>query len=80
MQEHIGKDMPSREYVDSLDGVAKSRYFDKLKALGLAATDDPYASCDFQNTMPLWSPVKFGHIFCYFIEHPEVYTRQELLQ
>ena len=46
------------EYVDSLDGVPKSRYFDKLKVLGLAATDDPYrpyASGDFQNAMRLWS-------------------------
>jgi len=42
-----------REYVDSLDGVAKSRYFYKLKALGLTATDDPYASGDFQNAMRL---------------------------
>ena len=66
--------MPLREYVDSLDGVAKSRYFDKLKPLGLAATDDSYVLCDFQNTMPLWSPVEFSHIFCYFIERPEVYT------
>ena len=47
-----------------MDGVAKSRYFYKqLKALGLAATDDPYASGDFQNTMRLWLPVEFGHIF-----------------
>ena len=30
--------MPLSEYVISLDGVAKSRYFDKLKVLGLAAT------------------------------------------
>ena len=44
-------------YVDSLDGVAKSRYFDKLNALGLAATDGPNASCDFQNAMRLWPPV-----------------------
>ena len=72
--------MPLSEYVDSLDGVAKSRYFDKLKVLGLAATDDPYASGDFQNAMRLWPPVEFGHIFCYFIERPGVYTRQELLQ
>ena len=72
--------MSLREYVDSLDGVAKSRYFDKLKALGLAATDDPYASGDFQNAMRLWPPVEFGHIFCYFIERPGVYTPQEVLQ
>ena len=75
-----GEDMLLREYVDSLGGVAKSRYFDKLKALGLAATDDPYVSGDFQNAMRLWPPVEFGHIFCYFIERPGVYTRQELLQ
>ena len=29
--------------------MAKSRYFDKLRVLGLAPTDDPYASGDFQN-------------------------------
>ena len=75
-----GEDILLREYVDSLDGVAKSRYFDKLKVLGLAATDNPYASSDFQNAMRLWPPVEFGHIFCYFIERPGVYTRQELLQ
>ena len=71
-----GEDMPLSEYVDSLDGVAKSRYFDKLKVLGLAA------SGDFQNAMQLWPPVEFGHIFCYryLIERPGVYTRQELLQ
>jgi hypothetical protein len=63
-----------------LDGVAKSRYFDKLNVLGLAATDDPYASGDFQNAMRLWPPVEFGHIFCYFIQRPGVYTRQEILQ
>ena len=33
--------MPLREYIDFLDGVAKSRYFDKFKALRLAATDGP---------------------------------------
>ena len=42
--------MSLSEYV-SLDGVAKSRYFDKLKVLGLADKDDPYASGDFQNAM-----------------------------
>ena len=72
--------MPLREYVDSLDDVAKSRYFYKLKALGLAATDDLYTSGDFQNAMRLWPPVEFDHTFCYFIECPGVYTQQELLQ
>ena len=72
--------MPLSDYVESLDAVAKSRYFDKLGVLRLAATDDPYASGDFQDTMGLWPPVEFGHIFCYFIERPGVYTQQELLQ
>ena len=30
--------------------------------------------------MSLWPPVEYGHIFCYFIERPGVYTRQQLLQ
>ena len=64
--------MPLREYVDTLNGVAKFSYFDKLKALGLAATDDPYASGDFQSTMRLWPPVEFGLIFCYFIKRPKI--------
>ena len=41
--------MALSEYVDSLDGVAKSRYLEKLRVIGLAATDDPYASGNFQN-------------------------------
>ena len=36
--------MSLSKYVDFLDGVAKSRYFDKLKVLGLAATDDPLSN------------------------------------
>ena len=55
--------MSLSEYV-SLDGVAKSRYFDKLKVLWLAAKDDPYASGDFQNAMWLWQSVEFSHTFC----------------
>ena len=52
------EDMPLSEYVDSLDDVTKSRYFDKLKVFGLAAIDDPYASSDFQKR-----PAMFAHIF-----------------
>ena len=72
--------MALSKYVDSLDGVAKSRYLEKLRVIGLAATDDPYASGNFQNAMQLWPPVEFGHIFCYFIQRPGIYTRQEMLQ
>ena len=67
-----GEYMSLTKYADSLDGVA--RYFNKLKALGLAATDDPYVLGDFQNVMRLWPPVEFGHIFCYIIKRPGVYT------
>ena len=74
------EDMPLSDYVECLDAVAKSRYLDKLGVLGLAATDDPYASGDFQDAMGLWPPVEFCHIFCYFIMRPGVYTQQELLQ
>ena len=62
--------MPLSEYADSLDGVAKSRYLDKLRLLGLAATDDPYASGDFENAMRLWPPVEFGHYFWLFYRAP----------
>ena len=72
--------MPLSDYVDSLDAVTKSRYFDKLGVLELGARDDPYASGDFQNAMGLRPPVEFGHIFCNFIKRPGVYTQQELLQ
>ena len=39
------------EYVNSLDGVTKTRYFDKLEVLGLAATDDPYTSAECHVTV-----------------------------
>lgn len=61
------------EDIDSSDGIAKSRYLDKLKHLGLAATDNPYASDDFRMPVQLWPPVEFGHIFCYFIVCPGVH-------
>ena len=76
--------MPLRGYVDPLGGVAKSRYIDNLKVLGLAATDDPYAS-----GAAVTSRMPYGHATVtacrafsangYFIERPRVYTRQEML-
>eukprot|EP00731_Ephydatia_muelleri_P014102 Em0007g1412a len=59
------------------------RYLDKLCLLGLSVDNDPYAainSKNFVSDMSLWPPVEFGHIFCYFIDRPGVYTRQQLLQ
>ena len=31
------------------------------------------------DNMSLWPQVEYGHIFAYFIEHPGVYTQQQLL-
>jgi hypothetical protein len=65
------------DYFVSLDPVAKDRYRQKLKLLGL---EDPYLDAGYVDDMTLWPPVEFGHIFCYFIERPGVYTKQELMQ
>ena len=34
----------------------------------------------FEDDMKKWPPIEYGHIFCYFIERPGVFTRQELMQ
>ena len=68
------------DYYESLDGVAKRRYLSKLQLLGLDESNDPYISRDFVDDISLWPPIEYGHIFCYFIERPGVYTKEELLQ
>ena len=30
--------------------------------------------------MTLWTLLEYGHIFCYFVQRPGVYTQQELMQ
>ena len=65
-------------YFASLDASGRQRYLDKLCLLGLSVDNDPYAainSKNFVSDMSLWPPVEFGHIFCYFIDRPGVYTR-----
>ena len=53
----------------------------KLQLLGLNKEDeDPYKSTNFVDDMTLWPPVSYGDIFCYFIDRPGVYTKQQLLQ
>ena len=64
----------------SLSPVAKERYCQKLKILGLDEKCDPYLDAGYVNDMMVWPPVEFGHIFCYFIERPGLYTMQELMQ
>ena len=54
-----------------------------LSLLGLSTQEDPYAACNadkFEDDMSLWPPLEYGHIFCYFIQRPGVYTQQELMQ
>ena len=51
-----------------LDRIAKTRYLEKLKLLGLDKTDDPYDSRNshkFVDDMTKWPAVEYVHIFCY---------------
>ena len=71
------------EYYRKLDAVAQSRYLEKLKLLGLEEKDDPYEasnSCNFIDDMTKWPSVEYGRIFCYYIQRPGVYSRQQLMQ
>ena len=71
------------KYFRKLDAVAQSRYLEKLKLLGLEEKDDPYEasnSCNFIDDMTKWPSVEYGHIFCYYIQRPGVYTRRQLMQ
>ena len=71
------------DYYKQLDPIARKRYAEKLCLLNLKEDDDPYLSNNsskFTGDMSKWPPVEFGHIFCYFIERPGLYTKKELLQ
>ena len=65
----------------SLDPVAKQRYRQKLKIIGLDEKWEPYLDTgDYIDDMSLWPPVEFAQIFCYFIERLGLYTKQQLMQ
>ena len=58
-----------------LDSIAKTRYLEKLKLLGLDKKDDPYDpinSHNFVDDMTRWPAVEYGNIFCYYIQRPGV--------
>lgn len=75
------RDATMSDYFQALDPIAKERYLQKLRLLGLHEKDDPYTNSDeFVDDMTLWPPVEFGHIFCYFVERPGTYTKRELMQ
>ena len=70
-----------QRYFASLDASGRQRYLDKLCLLGLTVDNDSYAAINSKNfvlkryvIMSLWPPVELEHIFCYFIDHPGVYT------
>ena len=70
-------------YLQSLDETGKSRYLENLDLIGLSEEDDPYSQQNtayFLDCMGSRPPVEFGHIFCYFIERPGIYTKQQILQ
>ena len=71
------------DYFKGLDPIAKKKYAEKLRLLDFAESDDPYAERNddkFEDDMTRWPPVEYGHIFCYFIELPGLYTRRQLMQ
>uniref|UniRef100_A0A1X7T5A1 Uncharacterized protein n=1 Tax=Amphimedon queenslandica TaxID=400682 RepID=A0A1X7T5A1_AMPQE len=70
------------EYYKKLDAVAHKRYLEKLQLLDLGIKDDPYSlalDAIFIDDITKWPKVEYGHIFCYFIERPGVYTKKQLL-
>lgn len=63
------------EYMDELDPIAKERYLEKPRLVGLGEDDDPYKlwNCGkMVDKMCLWPPVEHGHIYNYFIIRPGV--------
>ena len=34
----------------------------------------------FKNDMAIWPPVEYGHILCYFIDQPGMFTKTQLVQ
>ena len=75
--------MCEMDYFSSLNAIGQQRYMDKLRLLDLSLADDPYTvanSINFVKDMSHWPPIEYGHIFCYFVDRPGVYTRQQMLQ
>ena len=66
--------------LSSLDPGARERYTKRLDVLGLKEEDDPYAehnSHKFKDDLASWPPIEYGHILCYFVQRPGLYTQQE---
>ena len=71
------------KYSATLDCISKQRYINKLALVDMKIEDDPFEEKnqkEFEDDMKKWPQVEFGHIFCYYIERPGLYTRRQLLQ
>ena len=63
------------DYYKSLNPTSRVRYVEKLSYLSLKEEEDPYDNRDkFKDDMSKWPLVEFGHIFCYYVERPGLYT------
>ena len=62
------------EYFKSLSNTAKSRYKEKLQAVGLTIEADPYIPGSdnkyLSDNMAQWPRVEYGNIFAYFVQRP----------
>ena len=56
------------DYCSSLDPIARRRYADMLKLLGLSEMEDSYVLCKFIDNM---TPLGFGHISVTFSSNLE---------
>ena len=70
-------------YFKSPDPITKKIYVEKFHLLELGESHDSYAGRNndiFEDDVTRRPPVEYGHMFCYFIERPGLYTRRQLMQ
>ena len=71
------------KYLKALDPIVRVIYLEKLQLVGQNENEDPYEfwKCGrFEDNMTRWPPIEYGHIFCHFVEHLGVFTKQELIK
>ena len=77
--------MCEMDYFSCLNTIGQQRYMDKLRLLETypwrtTPTMLHANSINFVKDMSHWPPIEYGHIFCFFVDRPGVYTRQQMLQ
>ena len=68
------------DYYQSLEAPTNSRYLDNYNCWDWMKMAIRMHNEEKFVDMSLWPPVKYGHIFCYLIDCPGVYTKHQLLQ